>query len=59
MMSDTVRVNINVSPELYEFYKEQAKRAGVSMSAMMSVALLHFKDAQQPRRSGSAEHSVE
>lgn len=40
----TVRVNINISSELHEYYKEQAERAGVSMSAAMSFALLEYKD---------------
>lgn len=38
-MSDTLRVNISVSDELHRFYKEQAKKTGVSMSAAMSTAL--------------------
>ncbi|MNW50896.1 hypothetical protein D3C74_283610 [compost metagenome] len=38
-MSDTTRVNISVSEEIHQFYKEQAKKTGVSMSAAMSTAL--------------------
>jgi predicted HicB family RNase H-like nuclease len=38
-MSDTIRVNISVSPEIHEFYQEKAHRAGTSMSALMSIAL--------------------
>lgn len=38
-MSDTKRVNISVSLEMHDFYKEQARKSGVSMSAAMSTAL--------------------
>lgn len=37
---DTIRVNINISAEMHQFYKEQAVKTGVSMSAMMSFALM-------------------
>ncbi len=43
-MSETVRVNISVSSELHTYYKEQAERAGVSMSAYMAIALQKYMD---------------
>lgn len=38
-MSDTKRVNITVSLEMHDYYKEQARKSGVSMSAAMSTSL--------------------
>lgn len=39
-MSGAIRVNISVSEEMHEFYKEKARSTGVSMSSMMSFALM-------------------
>lgn len=58
-MSETIRVNISVSPELHTFFKEQARRAGVSMSAMMSVALLQYKDSYTAAPSDLSHEQLE
>lgn len=48
LVSDTtIRVNINVSSEIHNYYKKQASRAGVSMSAAMSIALLRYMEIEQ------------
>lgn len=49
VLSDTtnIRVNINVSSEIHSYYKEQASRAGVSMSAVMSIALLRNMEIEK------------
>lgn len=56
-MAETVRVNINISPELHTYYKEQAERAGVSMSAYMALALLDYKDRRDVEKSGINQRS--
>lgn len=38
-MSGKVRVNISVSSEVHEFYKEKSEMIGTSMSAYMSYIL--------------------
>lgn len=38
-MSDTIRVNISVSEEIHQFYKEHSKKTGGTMSSAMSAAL--------------------
>lgn len=47
LMSKTVRVNIAVSSEVHEYYKELAKRSGLSMSAYMSFVLFNHMDTEQ------------
>jgi len=47
MMSNVVRVNIHVSAEVHQYYKELAKRSGVSMSAVMSMTLTKNMDDQR------------
>lgn len=57
MVAETVRVNINISPELHAFYREQADRAGVSMSAYMALALLEYKDRWENERCSNNQRS--
>jgi len=38
-MSETVRVNVRVSPEVYQWYKDRAEKTGVSMSSLMFLAV--------------------
>jgi post-segregation antitoxin (ccd killing protein) len=45
-----IRVNINVSPEIHEYYKDLARRAGISMSAAMSIALLRYMESEQDKK---------
>jgi len=47
LMSKTVRVNIAVSPEVHEYYKELAQRSGLSMSSYMSFVLFNHMSAEQ------------
>lgn len=37
--SQLVRVNIKVSPEVHQFFKERSIKTGVSMSSLMFLAL--------------------
>lgn len=39
MSSELRPVNIRVSPEIHEYYKERSKKTGVSMSSLMYLAL--------------------
>lgn len=36
---DLIRVNIRVSPEVHQFYKERSLKTGVSMSSLMFLSL--------------------
>lgn len=49
-MSKTVRINIAVSPEIHEYYKEQSNRAGMSMSAYMSFILFSHMDKDKEQK---------
>ncbi|OBZ12904.1 hypothetical protein A8L34_29650 [Bacillus sp. FJAT-27264] len=57
-MSETVRVNISVSSELHTYYKEQAERAGVSMSAYMAIALQKYMDHNTHFEKGNKNQSI-
>lgn len=46
-MSDRARVNIFISADLKSWYKEKAKEAGLSMSAMMGFVLQEYRDTKQ------------
>ena len=37
--ADVMRVNIRVSPEVHQYYKERAYKTGVSMSSLMFLDL--------------------
>lgn len=39
LVSDLVRVNIRVTPEVHQWFLEKSKRTGVSMSSLMYLAL--------------------
>ncbi|MDF1586082.1 hypothetical protein [Marinimicrococcus flavescens] len=58
-MSETVRVNISVSSELHTYYKEQAERAGVSMSAYMAFALLKYMDHSVQIEKGNKNQGID
>lgn len=36
---DLIRVNIRVSPEVHQYFKERSSKTGVSMSSLMFLAL--------------------
>lgn len=40
----TARVNIFMSKELKQWYKDKSKETGISMSAFMAIALSEYKD---------------
>ncbi|SFM52217.1 hypothetical protein SAMN03159341_1428 [Paenibacillus sp. 1_12] len=40
----STRVNIRMKDELYLFFKEISEHRGVSISAMMNIALTQYKD---------------
>lgn len=39
MMSDLIRVNVRITPEIHEWYLAESKRTGISMSSLMFLAL--------------------
>ena len=47
MEPDLVRVNIRISPEVHQFFKERAMKTGVSMSSLMFLALEKSVQEQQ------------
>lgn len=38
-MANTIRINVTVSEEVHQFYKDRSEKTGVSMSALMFLAL--------------------
>jgi len=46
-MADKARVNIFVSKEVKDWYKEKASEAGMSMSSLMAFALKRYKEEKQ------------
>ncbi|MBY9082357.1 hypothetical protein [Paenibacillus sp. CGMCC 1.18879] len=44
-MSKSVRVNVTMTSEMHQWYKQQAERSGISMSALMTYAL--YKNMEQ------------
>lgn len=50
LMSKTVRVNIAVSPEVHEYYKEIAERSGLSMSSYMSFILFNHMNSEKENK---------
>lgn len=46
-MCGKVRININMSSDLVDFFQEYADKLGISRSAAMVVALNNFKDQQE------------
>lgn len=38
-MSELIRVNIRITPEVHQWFKEKSDRTGVSMSSLMYLAL--------------------
>lgn len=36
---DLIRVNVRVSPEVHQFYKDRSAKTGVSMSSLMFLTL--------------------
>lgn len=37
--NEMIRINIRVSPEVHQYYKERSTKTGVSMSSLMYLAL--------------------
>ena len=47
MEKETVRVNITISKELNEWYREQAGDMGIAISGLMCVALAQYREQKQ------------
>lgn len=44
-MADTIRIPITVSNEVHKYFKDRSEKTGVSMSALMFLALeSHMQD---------------
>ncbi|MGA9175461.1 MAG: hypothetical protein WBZ33_16005 [Thermoactinomyces sp.] len=46
-MSDLVRVNIRVTPDVHQWFMDKSKKTGVSMSSLMFLALERHIQEQQ------------
>lgn len=47
MEPDLIRVNIRISPDVHQFFKERSIKTGVSMSSLMFLALEKSVQEQQ------------
>lgn len=45
-MSELIRINVRVSPEVHSWFKERSERTGVSMSSLMFLACEKYMQEQ-------------
>lgn len=46
-MSDLIRVNITLNPDVKKWYEETAKNTGITMSGLMAIALANYMDSKK------------
>lgn len=49
-LKEHVRVNIRVSPEVHQFFKNRSEQCGVSMSALMFLELEKYVNEQKKKK---------